>query len=81
MKRRAAEVENYGSPYRECFGERPRGFWSTLRASFRQNLPPEERRFAKKRKRFSMEQIVAVLKQGEVGVPVAELTRRVGISE
>ncbi len=27
-----------------------------------------------KRKRFSVEQIVAVLKQAEVGVPVAELT-------
>ena len=42
-----------------------------------------------KRKRFSMEQIVAVQKQGEVGVPVAKLTRaqcsassrRVAISE
>ena len=34
-----------------------------------------------KRKRFSVEQIVAVLKQAEVGVPVAELIRKVGISE
>lgn len=34
-----------------------------------------------KRKRFSVEQIVAVLKQLEVGVPVAELIRQVGISE
>lgn len=34
-----------------------------------------------KRKRFSVEQIVAVLKQAEVGVPVAQLIRRVGISE
>ena len=34
-----------------------------------------------KRKRFSVEQIVAVLKQAEVGVPVAELIRQVGISE
>ncbi len=34
-----------------------------------------------KRKRFSVEQIVAVLKQAEVGVPVTELIRRVGISE
>ena len=33
-----------------------------------------------KRKRFSVEQIVAVLKQAEV-VPVAELIRQVGISE
>ena len=34
-----------------------------------------------KRKRFSMEQIVAVLKQAEIGVPVAELIRQVGITE
>ena len=34
-----------------------------------------------KRKRFSVEQIVGVLKQAEVGVPVAELIRHVGISE
>jgi putative transposase len=34
-----------------------------------------------KRKRFSVEQIVAVLKQGEAGTPVAELIRHVGIAE
>jgi putative transposase len=34
-----------------------------------------------KRKRFPVEQIVGVLKQAEVGVPVAELIRKVGISE
>jgi len=34
-----------------------------------------------KRKRFSVEQIVAVLKQAEVGVPVTELIRKVGTSE
>ena len=34
-----------------------------------------------KKKRFSVEQIVAVLKQAEVGVPVAELIRKVEISE
>jgi putative transposase len=34
-----------------------------------------------KRRRFSVEQIVAVLKQAEVGVPVTELIRKVGISE
>jgi putative transposase len=34
-----------------------------------------------KRERFSVEQIAAVLKQAEVGVPVAELIRKVGISE
>ena len=34
-----------------------------------------------KRKRFSVEQIVAVLKQAEVGVPVVEVCRQAGISE
>ncbi len=34
-----------------------------------------------KRKRFSVEQMVAVLKQAELGLPVAELTRQLGISE
>lgn len=34
-----------------------------------------------KRKRFSIEQIVAVLKQAEVGVPVVEVCRQVGITE
>jgi transposase len=34
-----------------------------------------------KQKRFSVEQIVAVLKQSEAGVPLAELLRRVGVSE
>lgn len=34
-----------------------------------------------KRKRFSVEQIVGVLKQAELGVPVVELIRKVGISE
>lgn len=34
-----------------------------------------------KRKRFSTEQIVAVLKQAELGLPVADLIRQIGISE
>lgn len=33
------------------------------------------------KKRFSIEQIVAVLKQAELGMPVADLIRHVGISE
>ena len=33
------------------------------------------------KKRFSVERIVGVLKQAEVGVPVVELIRKVGISE
>jgi len=34
-----------------------------------------------KKKRFSVEQIVGVLKQAEVGVPVAVLIRKIGVSE
>jgi putative transposase len=34
-----------------------------------------------KRKRFSVEQIVAVLKQAELGMPVQDLIRQLGISE
>ena len=34
-----------------------------------------------KRKKFSVEQIVAVLKQADLGLPVADLIRQVGISE
>jgi putative transposase len=34
-----------------------------------------------KRKRFSIEQIVAVLKQAELGMPVVDVIRQVGISE
>jgi putative transposase len=36
---------------------------------------------AVKRKRFSVEQVVAVLKQAELGMPVADVIRQVGISE
>ena len=34
-----------------------------------------------KKKRFTVEQIVSVLKEAELGTPVAELIRKVGISE
>lgn len=34
-----------------------------------------------KRQRFSVEQIIAVLKQVELGTPVADLIRKVGITE
>ena len=34
-----------------------------------------------KKKRFSVEQMAGVLKQTQVGVPVAEVVRRAGISE
>ncbi len=33
------------------------------------------------RKRFSVEQIVAVLKQAEMGLPVSDLIRQLGIAE
>jgi putative transposase len=33
-----------------------------------------------KRERFPVDQIVAVLKQAEVGVPLVEMCRRVGIT-
>jgi len=36
---------------------------------------------AVKRKRFSVEQIVAVLKQAEMGTPVSDLIRHLGIAE
>jgi putative transposase len=38
-------------------------------------------RLAVKRKRFSVEDIVAALRQAEVGMPVAELIRQAGITE
>ena len=34
-----------------------------------------------KKKRFSMEQMIGVLKQAQAGVPVAEVIRKAGISE
>jgi len=34
-----------------------------------------------RKKRFSVEQMIGVLEQAEVGVPVAEVIRKVGISE
>ena len=34
-----------------------------------------------KKKRFSVEQIVAVLKQAELGMPLADVLRQMGISE
>jgi putative transposase len=34
-----------------------------------------------RKKRFSVEQMIGVLRQAEVGVPVAEVIRKAGISE
>jgi hypothetical protein len=42
---------------------------------FRQNLTPEEGKVAVKQKRFNLELIVAVLKQAEAEVLLAELIR------
>ena len=44
-------------------------------------ISPEEGGYAVRRERFSVEQIVAVLKLVEVGVPVVEACRQVGITE
>jgi putative transposase len=49
--------------------------------SFSANLTLKGGLFAMKKKWFSIEQIVAVLKQAELGMPVADLIRHVGISE
>jgi putative transposase len=52
------------------------------RVSFSGKLPSREaKEFVVKRKRFAVEQIVAALKQVELGMPIADLTRRLGISE
>lgn len=34
-----------------------------------------------KKNRFAVEQIVSILKQAELGIPIAELIRQVGVSE
>lgn len=34
-----------------------------------------------KKRRFAVEEIVAILKQAELGIPIAELIRQVGVSE
>jgi DNA invertase Pin-like site-specific DNA recombinase len=52
-----------------------------MRVRFRQNLTTWVREICREEEALSVEQIVAVLKQAEVGVPVAELIRQVGISE
>jgi putative transposase len=47
---------------------------------FRQNLTVEGGLLMTK-KRFSVEQMIGVLKQAQVGVPVAEVIRKAGLSE
>jgi len=48
---------------------------------FRQKLSLNRVEDFAMKKKFSVEQIVSVLKQAEVGVPIAELIRKVGITE
>jgi putative transposase len=57
---------------------KPREFATSVNVSLRQNLKGD---FAWKKERFSVEQIVSVLKQAELGVPVAEVIGKVGIRE
>ena len=52
-----------------------------MRSEFSGKLTLGVKEFAVKRKRFSVEQIVAVLKQAELGMAVSDLTRQMGISE
>jgi putative transposase len=48
---------------------------------FRQTGPWRGKEFAVKKKRFSVEQIVATLKQIELGMTVAAASRQLGVSE
>ena len=49
--------------------------------AFSGRLSCGERKDAVRKSRFSIEQIVAVLKQVEMGMPVADVMRQLGISE
>jgi putative transposase len=59
----------------------PRFFEPPGRLVFGKIWTWEKEGFAVKKRRFSAEQIVAILKQAELGIPVAELIRQVGVSE
>ena len=52
-----------------------------MRVSFRQNLLPEEGEVCREEEALFCGTDRGVLKQAEVGVPVAELIRQVGITE
>jgi putative transposase len=60
---------------------RGRGFFVHSEGWFSPESRPEKGEFAVKQKRFNIEQIMAVLKQTEAGVPLAELLRRAGVSQ
>jgi putative transposase len=59
----------------------PSVFLLQKQGQFPAKSEPERRGFAVKKRRFSVEQIVAILKQAELGIPVAELIPQVAVSE
>ena len=56
-------------------------FRTSQKVNFSANLILNGGLFAMKKKRFSVGQIGAILKQAELGMRVADLIREVGISE
>lgn len=52
-----------------------------MKESFPARLTLNEGDLVVKKKRFSVEQIVSVLKEADMGTPVADLIRKVGVSE
>jgi hypothetical protein len=68
--------------YRICRADHPEYIEPRLMLVFGQNRAHCGLRIlSMMKKRLSVEQVVGVLKQAEVVVPVAELIRKVGISE
>jgi len=55
--------------------------WIGFNVSFLADFSLEQRRSAIRKKRFSDEQTVAVLKRAEMGLAVSDLIRQLGISE
>jgi hypothetical protein len=56
--------------------DRPQAILIQIKYKFPANLMPQGGRFSVERKRFSVGQIVVVVKGGEAGVPLAELLGR-----
>src|SRR4051794_13213596 len=73
---REARCEGASSLYVICF----RNVGPAGGLVFRQTWTLEEE-VCREAQRFSVEQIVAVLKQAELGMPVADVIRQIGISE
>jgi hypothetical protein len=59
----------------------PPGFLIQSESEFSAKLKHPGKKICREAEAFSVEQIVAILKQVEVGVPVAEPIRQAGISE